>query len=59
MARICAVEAEFESNRVALQVFGGVGFTWENDLQMWLKRGKALELAHGGHPGGEASVNLV
>jgi alkylation response protein AidB-like acyl-CoA dehydrogenase len=59
MARICAVEAEFESNRVALQVFGGVGFTWDNDLQMWLKRGKALELAHGGHPAGEASVNLV
>ncbi|MDP5183898.1 acyl-CoA dehydrogenase family protein [Blastococcus sp. BMG 814] len=49
LARICAVEAEFEANRVALQTHGGIGFTWEHDLQMWLKRGKALEQAHGGH----------
>ena len=49
LARICALEAEFEANRVALQTHGGVGFTWEHDLQMWLKRGKALEQAHGGH----------
>jgi alkylation response protein AidB-like acyl-CoA dehydrogenase len=49
LARICAVEAEFEANRVALQIHGGIGFTWEHDLQLWLKRGKALEQAHGGH----------
>jgi alkylation response protein AidB-like acyl-CoA dehydrogenase len=49
LARICAVEAEFEANRVALQTHGGIGFTWEHDLQQWLKRGKALEQAHGGH----------
>ena len=49
LARICAVEAEFESNRAALQLHGGIGFTWENDLQNWLKRGKALEQAHGGY----------
>ena len=24
----------------ALQVFGGIGFTWEHDLQFWLKRGR-------------------
>jgi alkylation response protein AidB-like acyl-CoA dehydrogenase len=49
LARVCAVEAEAESNRVALQVHGGVGFTWEHDLQLWLKLGKSLEQAHGGH----------
>lgn len=47
MARICAVQAEAESNRVALQVHGGIGFTWEHDLQLWLKHGKALEQADG------------
>jgi alkylation response protein AidB-like acyl-CoA dehydrogenase len=49
LARICAVEAEFEANRVALQTHGGIGFTYEHDLQLWLKRGKALEQSHGGH----------
>lgn len=49
LARICAIEAEFESNRVALQLHGGIGFTWEHDLQFWLKRGKALEQAYGTH----------
>lgn len=44
LAYVCAVDAEAESNRVALQVHGGVGFTWESDLQIWLKHGKVLEL---------------
>jgi alkylation response protein AidB-like acyl-CoA dehydrogenase len=47
MAHLCAVEAEAESNRVALQVHGGVGFTWEHDVQIWLKYGKTLELGYG------------
>lgn len=47
-ARLVAIDAEFEANRKALQLHGGIGFTWEHDLQLWLKRGKALEQAHGG-----------
>src|SRR6201999_1987336 len=47
LAHLCAVEAEAESNRVALQVHGGVGFTWEHDLQIWLKYGKTMELGYG------------
>jgi alkylation response protein AidB-like acyl-CoA dehydrogenase len=47
LAHLCAVEAETEANRVALQVHGGIGFTWEYDLQVWLKYGKTLELAYG------------
>ncbi|MEW1973840.1 acyl-CoA dehydrogenase family protein [Microbacterium profundi] len=48
VARIVAVETEFLANHTALQVHGGVGFTFEVDLQIWLKRGKVLENAHGG-----------
>ena len=48
-ARVVAIEAEKQANDVALQCHGGIGFTWEHDLQMWLKRGKALELLHGTH----------
>ena len=47
LAHLCAAEAAAESNRVALQVHGGVGFTWEHDLQIWLKYGKTFELAYG------------
>lgn len=31
----------------ALQVHGGIGFTWEHHLHVWLKRGKALEAIFG------------
>lgn len=47
LAFVCAVDAEAESNRVALQIHGGIGFTWEHDLQLWLKLGKTFEFAHG------------
>lgn len=47
LAHVCALEAERESNRVSLQVHGGIGFTWEHDLQLWLKYGKSLELGYG------------
>ncbi|MEU0465296.1 acyl-CoA dehydrogenase family protein [Amycolatopsis sp. NPDC006131] len=47
LAHVCAIDAARESNRVCLQVHGGIGFTWEHDLQIWLKHGKSLELAYG------------
>jgi len=31
----------------SLQIHGGMGFTWEYDLHLHLKRAKALEAAHG------------
>jgi alkylation response protein AidB-like acyl-CoA dehydrogenase len=34
--------------RAALQVHGGIGFTWEHDLQFFLKRGEANAHAYGG-----------
>jgi hypothetical protein len=31
----------------AIQVHGGIGFTWEHDLHLYLKRGKANAHAFG------------
>ncbi len=47
VAKVCAAQAEALANEHALQCFGGIGFTWEHDLHLWLKRGKALEQAYG------------
>jgi alkylation response protein AidB-like acyl-CoA dehydrogenase len=33
--------------REALQIHGGIGFTWELGLHLWVRRAKALELAFG------------
>ena len=35
-----AADAAWETCASALQVFGGIGFTWEHDLQFWLKRSR-------------------
>ena len=47
VAKAYANDAERRANHDALQLHGGIGFTWEHDLHLWLKRGKALELAYG------------
>ncbi len=47
IAKVAATEAEIVANRETLQVHGGIGFTWEHDLHLWLKRGKALESSYG------------
>jgi len=41
MAKAYASEAGWRVAASALQVHGGIGFTWEHDLHLWLKRGKA------------------
>jgi len=40
MAAAKASDAGWQVPASALQVFGGIGFTWEHDLQFWLKRGR-------------------
>jgi alkylation response protein AidB-like acyl-CoA dehydrogenase len=40
MAAARAGDTGWEVPAAALQVFGGIGFTWEHDLQFWLKRGR-------------------
>jgi alkylation response protein AidB-like acyl-CoA dehydrogenase len=40
MANARAADGAWETVASALQVFGGIGFTWEHDLQFWLKRAR-------------------
>ncbi len=40
MANARALDAAWDVTASALQVFGGIGFTWEHDLQFWLKRAR-------------------
>jgi alkylation response protein AidB-like acyl-CoA dehydrogenase len=47
VAKAYASDAERRMNYEALQIHGGIGFTWEHDLHLWLKRGRALEAAYG------------
>ena len=46
-AKSAASSAGSLANATALQVHGGIGFTWEHDLHLWLKRCAALERSHG------------
>jgi alkylation response protein AidB-like acyl-CoA dehydrogenase len=41
MAKAYASDAGWRVPASALQVLGGIGFTWEHDLHFWLKRGRA------------------
>jgi alkylation response protein AidB-like acyl-CoA dehydrogenase len=47
VAKIAATTAEALCNQESLQCHGGIGFTWEDDLHLWLKRGMALRGAWG------------
>jgi len=40
MAKAYASDAGCRVPSSALQVHGGIGFTWEHDLHLWLKRGR-------------------
>jgi alkylation response protein AidB-like acyl-CoA dehydrogenase len=48
MAKAAAGECQSLVFRHGLQLFGAMGFTWENDVQFALKRAKAGELMLGG-----------
>lgn len=47
MAKAMASDAVDEACRAALQCHGAIGYTFEYDLQLWLKRGWALASAYG------------
>jgi alkylation response protein AidB-like acyl-CoA dehydrogenase len=40
MAKARASDAAWAVTAASLQVHGGIGFTWEHDLQFWLKRAR-------------------
>jgi alkylation response protein AidB-like acyl-CoA dehydrogenase len=47
MAKAFASEAATLASRVALQTHGAIGYTWEHDLHLWMKRAWALAAAWG------------
>jgi alkylation response protein AidB-like acyl-CoA dehydrogenase len=47
MAKAYASDAATLACRVALQTHGAIGYTWEHDLHLWMKRGWALAAAWG------------
>ena len=47
MAKAYASDACVKTVADAIQVHGGVGFTWEHDLHLYLKRVKSAELTYG------------
>ncbi len=46
-AKITAGEAAVKNGKAAIQVHGGMGFTWEVDCHLYLKRAWALDTAFG------------
>ena len=47
VAKAAAAETEAFCNTESLQCHGGIGFTWEDDLHLWLKKGMTLRSAWG------------
>jgi alkylation response protein AidB-like acyl-CoA dehydrogenase len=47
VAKATIGEAATQASYAALQVHGGIGYTWECDLHLWMKRSQALEAAWG------------
>jgi alkylation response protein AidB-like acyl-CoA dehydrogenase len=48
MAKAAVGDAQHIVFAHAIQLFGGIGFTWENDLHLYLRRAKVAELLFGG-----------
>lgn len=47
MAKVAASDAAVKAARVALQVHGAIGYTYEQDLHIWMRRAWSLQLAWG------------
>lgn len=46
-AKAAANETLAVAGAASLQLHGGIGFTWEHNLHLWLQRAKSLELSFG------------
>lgn len=55
-AKLAAVAAAQKAARTALQVHGAIGYTWEQDLHIWMRRAWSLERDFGDVPFHEARV---
>ena len=47
MAKIATSEAAVATAKTALQVHGALGYTWEQDLHVWMRRAWSLDAAWG------------
>ncbi|HKJ25866.1 MAG TPA: acyl-CoA dehydrogenase family protein [Myxococcota bacterium] len=47
MAKLAACDAARAAARVSLQVHGAIGYTYEQDVHVWMKRAWSLDLAFG------------
>mgnify|MGYP002780633648 CR=1 FL=1 len=47
LAKAAASEAYMQTAIHAVQIHGGIGFTWDNDTQLWFKRAKGSEVLFG------------
>ena len=47
LAKACASDAYTQTAIHAVQIHGGIGFTWDNDTHLWFKRAKSSEVLFG------------
>ena len=47
LAKASAAEASLQTAVHAIQMHGGIGFTWDNDTHLWFKRAKSSEILFG------------
>ncbi len=47
LAKACAADAYMQTAIHAIQLHGGIGFTWDNDTHLWFKRAKSSEVLFG------------
>ena len=47
LAKAAASEAALQTAVHAIQIHGGIGFTWDNDTHLWFKRAKSSEVLLG------------
>jgi alkylation response protein AidB-like acyl-CoA dehydrogenase len=44
LAKAVASDAYMRTAALCIQIHGGIGFTWDNDTQLWFKRAKSSEV---------------
>ena len=47
LAKACAGDTYMQTAIHAVQIHGGIGFTWDNDTHLWFKRAKSSEVLLG------------
>jgi alkylation response protein AidB-like acyl-CoA dehydrogenase len=47
LAKACTSDAYMQTAIHAVQIHGGIGFTWDNDTHLWFKRAKSSEVLLG------------